>query len=121
VHRVNLGLPVINKEHPKGWEFLFTLKQNEYFLFPSGDFNPKEIDLLDPDNRSEISKHLYRVQKIGSLLSGFWFRHHLETNVDTNAILKGSSYKVIQSTSNLEAILKVRIDNLGQIVRALEI
>ncbi|MBE0650584.1 MAG: type II CRISPR RNA-guided endonuclease Cas9 [Bacteroidales bacterium] len=118
VERKNQDLPVINKTFKQelGWEFLYTMKQNEYFVFPSDGFDPGEIDLLNPDNASLISPNLYRVQKIGSLLSGFWFRHHLETNVEVNNNLKGITYKVIQSSSNLEKIIKVRINHVGKIV-----
>jgi CRISPR-associated endonuclease Csn1 len=120
VQLVNAGEPVIDKLYNNGigWEFLFTMKQNEYFVFPNEKtgFNPKEIDLLDTKNKSIISPNLYRVQKFGSLLSGFWFRHHLETNVDVNNILKGTTYKVIQSLVNLEPIVKVRINHLGEII-----
>lgn len=117
VARVNAGLPIINREHEKGWEFLFTMKQNEMFVFPSDDFEPNELDLTNPDNYALISPNLFRVQKIGSLLSGFWFRHHLETNVEVKKELKNNTYKVIQSTKNLESILKVRINHIGQIVQ----
>lgn len=79
-------------------------------------FNPKEIDLLNPDNYHLISPNLFRVQKFGSLLSGFWFRHHLETNVETKKELKNITYRVIQSTKNLKDIVKVRVNHLGQIV-----
>ena len=118
VERKRQGLPVIDKNFNAnlGWKFMFSLKQNEYFVFPSPDFDPEEIDLLNPENASLISPHLYRVQKFGSLLSGFWFRHHLETNVDINNNLKGFTYKVIQSTSNLKNIKKVRLNHLGRIV-----
>ena len=116
VHRVNAGLPIIDKEK-EGLEFLFTMKQNEYFVFPSDDFKPEEIDLLNSDNANLISPYLFRVQKFGSLLSGFWFRHHLETNVETNRELKDTTFKVIQSTRNIEGIIKVRINHLGKIVK----
>ena len=35
VTRVNLGLPVIDKNYNKseGWQFMFTMKQNEYFVY----------------------------------------------------------------------------------------
>ena len=95
------------------------MKQNEYFIFPNEQtrFNPTEIDLLDQKNNKLISPNLFRVQKFGSLLSGFWFRHHLETSVDINSKLKGITFKVIQSTSNLQSIIKVRINHIGQIVK----
>jgi CRISPR-associated endonuclease Csn1 len=100
----------------ENWLFLFTMKQNEMFVFPSPSFDPTEIDLLNPDNYAIISPNLYRVQKIGSLLSGFWFRHHLETQININKELKGITYKVIQSVNNLEKIVKVKINHIGKIV-----
>jgi CRISPR-associated endonuclease Csn1 len=120
VQLVNAGEQVIDKTYNQGmgWQFLFTMKQNEYFVFPNDKtgFNPKDIDLLDPINKKIISSNLFRVQKFGSLLSGFWFRHHLETNVDVNNVLKGTTYKVIQSLLNLEPVVKVRLNHLGDIV-----
>ena len=57
--RANAGHPIIDKTYnqDKGWEFLFTMKQNEFFVFPNEEtgFNPKEIDLLNPINHSIIS------------------------------------------------------------------
>ena len=114
VHRVNAGLPIINKEK-EGLEFLFTMKQNEYFVFPSDDFNPEEIDLLNPDNASLISPHLFRVQKIGS--KDYWFRHHLETMIDDRKEVKEYSFKRQQNTKSLKGITKVRINHLGQIIK----
>ena len=118
--RVNQGLSIIDKtfKEKDGWQFLFSMKQNEYFIFPNETtgFNPLEIDLLNPENNHLISPNLFRVQKFGSLLSGFWFRHHLETKIETEKELKGLTYKVIQSTKNLSKIIKVRINHIGQIV-----
>lgn len=120
VTRANLGLPVIDRDYriSEGWKFVFSMKQNEYFVFPNSEagFNPNEIDLLDPQNCAKISPNLFRVQKIGSLLSGFWFRHHLETTVNVSKELKGLTYKVVQSNKHLENIIKVRINHIGQIV-----
>jgi CRISPR-associated endonuclease Csn1 len=117
VTRKNLEMPIIKKQHEKGWEFLFSMKKNEFFIFPSEGFNPQEIDLLNPDNYHLISPNMYRVQKFGSLLSGFWFRHHLETQIETPKELKGSTFKVIQSANNLKNTIKIRINHLGQIVQ----
>jgi CRISPR-associated endonuclease Csn1 len=121
VQLVNAGEPIISKDYNQGigWKFLFTMKQNEYFVFPNEKtgFNPNEIDLLDSKNTKIISPNLFRVQKFGSLLSGFWFRHHLETSVDVNNNLKGITYKVIQSTSHLQNLIKVRINHIGEIVK----
>lgn len=121
VIRINQGLNAVDKtfKSSEGWTFLFTLKQNEYFVFPNEKtgFKPEEIDLLDMNNYHLISPNLFRVQKFGSLLSGFWFRHHLETSVDVKKELKDSSFKVIQSAKNLEKLIKVRINHLGKIVQ----
>jgi CRISPR-associated endonuclease Csn1 len=116
VIRRNLGLSVINKNHQKGWEFLFSMKQNDFFIFPSESFNPHEMDLLNPSNYALISPNIFRVQKFGSLLSGFWFRHHLETQIETPKEMKGITFKVIQSANNLKDVIKVRINHLGKIV-----
>jgi len=118
--RVNLGLPIIDKNYKEkeGWQFLFSMKQNEYFVFPNEvtGFNPKEIDLLNPENYHLISPNLFRVQKFGSLLSGIWFRHHLETTINSDKELKGLTFKVIQSTKSLLKIIKLRVNHIGQIV-----
>jgi len=113
VHRVNAGLPIINKEK-EGLAFLFTMKQNEYFVFPTDDFKPNEIDLLNPDNSNLISPHLFRVQKF--TIKDYFFRHHLETNVDNYKETKGTTWKR-EGLAGIEEILKVRINHLGQIIK----
>ncbi|MDH6253416.1 CRISPR-associated endonuclease Csn1 [Chryseobacterium sp. H1D6B] len=120
VERVNQGLSVINKDYNAGlgWKFLFTMKQNEMFLFPSEDFNPKEIDLFDKKNLKLIAKNLFRVQKFGELSkSGFWFRHHLETSVDVKKELRNYSYLDFYSKDFMKTIVKVRLNHLGKIVQ----
>lgn len=118
VQLVNAGLPVIDKEFNKelGWVFLFTMKQNEYFVFPNDQtgFNPKEIDLLSPENNKRISQNLFRVQKLAT--GDYWFRHHLETTVDVKPPLKDIAYKRC-STTGIKDIIKVRINHIGQIVK----
>jgi len=120
VQRVNLGLPVINREHPKGWEFLFTLKQNEYFVFPKDDFDPFAINLMDPANYSLISPRLFRVQKIAS--KNYVFNHHLVTKAVDSELLKnfknlsGETYYLIRTPVRLAGIQKVRVNHLGKIV-----
>lgn len=126
VQLVNNGEPVIDKHfnHGIGWQFLFTMKQNEYFVFPNEKtgFNPKEIDLLDPRNKKDISPNLYRVQTISvvqygnSTIRDFKFRHHLETSVIDKKELQGIAYQQIKSLSPLNCIVKVRINHLGDIV-----
>ena len=137
VARKNAGLPLIDKEYrqSEGWEFLFSMKQNEYFVFPNekSGFNPKEIDLLNPDNYLLISSNLFRVQKIAS--KNYMFRHHLETKVsyeikDENKSkeerkkeakelenrLRKITWELIQTPNNLNGLIKVRVNHIGQIV-----
>ena len=111
-------LPVVDRNFnkDKDWQFMFTMKQNEYFVFPNKEtgFDPKEIDLLNPKNYAAISPNLYRVQKLSSKY--YVFRHHLETTVDDKKELLGITWKRIRSLDNLRDIVKVRINHLGQIV-----
>ena len=118
VTRANLGLPIIDKDYRKseGWQFLFSMKQNEYFVFPNEKtgFNPKEVNLLDPDNYVVISPNLFRVQKIGS--NDYTFRHHLETTIqNSNNELKFITW-IRCGKSGISDIVKVRINHIGQIV-----
>lgn len=123
VIRKNENLPMIKKQHELGWEFLFTMKQNEYFVFPNEKtgFNPAEIDLLDPENYNKISPNLFRVQKISS--KNYMFNHHHETIAVNGDMLKSKkelseiTYKFIQSTYKLEGAIKVRLNHLGKIVQ----
>lgn len=126
VSRRNLGLPVIDKSYNAGvgWRFIFSMKQNEYFVFPNENtgFDPHEIDLLNPDNYSLISPNLFRVQKFSKLFYGnsavrdYVFRHHLETKIEDIKELKDITYKSIKSLPIFEKIVKVRINHIGQIV-----
>lgn len=115
--RVNQGLPIIDKtfKSDNGWQFLFSMKQNEYFVFPNEKtgFNPSEIDLLNPDNYHLISPNLFRVQKF--TIKDYFFRHHLETNVENNNSLKGITW-LRYGLNGIENIIKVRINHIGQIV-----
>jgi len=116
ISRENEGLSIIDYEYniQNGWEFRFTMKQNEMFVFPSEDFNPKEIDLMDEHNATLISKHLFRVQKFTT--KDYFFRHHLETTVENNNTLKNNSWKR-EGLSGIKEILKVRINHIGKIVQ----
>lgn len=117
-YRACQGDPVVDKHYneSEGWQFLFTMKQNEYFVFPNEEtgFNPHETDLLNPDNYALISPNLFRVQKIASKY--YVFRHHLETSVNEKKELKDITWIRIQSFAALENIIKVRINHIGQIV-----
>lgn len=125
------GLPIIDKDYriKEGWQFLYTLKQNEYFVLPRYDehgnmvFNPLEYDetwYKNPDNYSDISPNLFRVQSISrvtygnSVVRDYIFRHHLETAVTSK--LKGVTYQQFKSLSFVPWIVKVRINHIGNIV-----
>ena len=120
VARVNAGVPIVDR-NKENLEFLFTMKQNEYFVFPTEDFNPDEIDLLNPDNASLISPHLFRVQKIST--KNYVFNHHLETKAVDGELLKkrkelaGVTYNFIWNPAKLENLIKVRINHLGKVVK----
>lgn len=124
VTRVNAGLSIIDKKlnRKNGWKFLFTMKQNEMFVFPSDNFNPLETDLLDEQNSNAISKHLFRVQKFSKLEYGksvireYVFRHQLETELIDKKETKNTTYKVYKSLKGLENAIKVRINHIGKIV-----
>lgn len=123
VERANQKLPIVDKEYNSelGWEFQFTMKQNEMFVFPNDDFDISEMDLLDEKNASEISKHLFRVQKISS--KNYLFTHHTETQATTSEIMKNKkelskkTYHYIQSTEPLRNVKKVRINHVGKIIQ----
>lgn len=124
-------LPIIDKTYKQseGWQFLFTMKQNEYFVFPRYDadgnviFNPKAYDedwFKNPENYAEISPNLFRVQSISKVMYGnnavrdYIFRHHLETSI--TAKIKGVTYQQFKSLAFIPYIVKVRVNHIGQIV-----
>lgn len=116
--RARQGLPIVDKSfrQSEGWQFLFTLKQNEFFVFPNQEtgFDPSTIDLTNPSNYHIISPNLFRVQKFS--YKNYVFRHHLETSVDSNYSLKGITWTDFRSSKGLDKIVKVRINHIGQIV-----
>ncbi|WP_165045257.1 type II CRISPR RNA-guided endonuclease Cas9 [Dysgonomonas sp. ZJ709] len=122
--RANQELPTVDKTYKQseGWEFLFTMKQNEYFVFPNPKtgFDPHEIDLKNHDKYAEISPNLFRVQKIAT--KNYVFNHHLETSAVTGEILKDKkqlseiTYYSIRSLPPIKDIIKVRVNHIGQIV-----
>jgi len=108
----------------KGWKFLFTMKQNEIFVFPNltTGFDPTQIDLLDEANAATIGPNLFRVQKFSKLQYGntfvreYVFRHHLETELVDSKEMKDITFKNIKSLGYFDGMQKVRIDHLGRIV-----
>lgn len=118
VMRANDNKPVIDKHYreDEGWKFMYSMKQNEYFVFPNEKtgFDPKEIDLMDPDNYFLISPNLFRVQKFST--KDYVFRHHLETTVEDTKDLQEVTWKRIVSMPRMDTIVKVRINHIGNIV-----
>jgi CRISPR-associated endonuclease Csn1 len=125
VARVNENLPIIDKDYnsDKGWQFIFSMMQNECFVFSGLDFNPSDIDLFNRFNKPVISKYLFKVQKFSKLVYGnssvrdYVFRHHLETTLNDHKELKELTYKSIKSLGYFEGIMKVRLNHLGNIVK----
>ena len=118
LQRITTGLPVIDKSYNAdlGWRFLFSIKINEMFVFPNfkTGFNPSDIDLTNEENYAEISQNLYRVQSLSP--GDYWFRHHLETELNDDTRLKNITWKRIKSLKELRNVAKVRINHIGKIV-----
>ena len=132
--RALLGVPVVDKDYKReeGCQFMFTMKQNEYFVFPKYDengktmFNPMNYDeawYKKSENYSMISQNLFRVQKFSKVKAGnsyvrdYTFRHHLETTITNNTPeMRGITWQRIQSCDKLENIVKVRVNHIGKIV-----
>ncbi|MDR1729416.1 MAG: type II CRISPR RNA-guided endonuclease Cas9 [Prevotellaceae bacterium] len=142
--RVNAGVPIIDKEYKNNDNvkiedavFEYSMKQNEYFVLPKTEkkektnektgeiieedvitFNPEDIDLLNPENYHLISPNLFRVQKLDSG-GRIHFIHHLEAGkvkeITGRSMLKDIAY-TSRAISNLQGIVKVRINHIGQIV-----
>ena len=112
------GEPIINKEYnkDKGWVFLFSMKINEMFVFPNKEtyFDPTIIDLKNPANNKLISPNLYRVQSVSK--KDYWFRHHHCSKKDDTKELKNITWKRVKSINELNKVIKVRIDHIGNIV-----
>jgi len=102
-----------------GWQFLFSLQQNEMFILGMEPDVLQEV-ILKKNNRI-LSDHLYRCQKLSVIGNSIniWLRHHLETSLvdDTNAkkSLRFYNFQSIDAFFNQNPV-KIRINNLGQII-----
>lgn len=119
IARINNEMPVVDRHYneSEGWKFKFTMKQNEYFVFPDNKtkFLPNEIDLMDKDNYSTIAPHLFRVQKLST--KNYVFRHQFESSVTAgDSLPQGIAFISIRTENNLKGIVKVRINHVGEIV-----
>lgn len=113
--RQQLSIVDKNYKSEDGWKFLFSMKQNEYFVFPNETtgFDPTMIDLKDEQNYKYISPNLFRVQKITS--KDYMFRHHLDTTIQVEGNLSGITYKRITTINKLKGVVKVRVNHIGKI------
>ncbi|UKK68203.1 type II CRISPR RNA-guided endonuclease Cas9 [Prevotella communis] len=111
------GNPVIDMTYnaDKGWRFLFSLQQNDCFVFPdeATGFNPADIDLTAKDNYALISPHLFKVQAISE--GDYRFRHQYDATKNNNAKLKNMTWKRIRVINDLKGAVKVRITKIGHI------
>ena len=107
--------PVIDRmlNADKGWRFLFSLQQNDCFVFPDEGFSPSEIDLTARENYALISSHVFKVQSISK--SDYLFRHHYDATKDCNSNLKNMTWKRIRTPNGLKGIIKIRITKTGHI------
>jgi len=115
VIRKNNEEPIVRDQNDQGHPLKFTLKQNEMFVFPDEDFDPFQINLTDPKNKSLVSKQLFRVQKITS--KDYVFRHHLETELNDDRAVHGLIWYRFKSLGALPKFQKVRLNHLGDIVQ----
>ena len=116
--RIENGFKAVDRDYKKdqGYEFLFSMKINEMFVFPNPEtgFDPNEIDLMDPSNYDRISPNLFRVQTLSQ--SDYRFRHHLEATLNNEKALQETTWKRITNLNKLEGVVKVRINHIGRIV-----
>lgn len=88
------------------WQFKFSMQQNEMFIL--GMDEDLYQDAMQHKDYAQLSKYLYRVQKLAT--KNYCFRHHLETTVDDkyngvkNELLSKKMGKVIiiQSMDSLK-------------------
>lgn len=106
-------LPVLHLPENPDWKFITSLSINDMFVF---DLDPKEIDFADPQNRSRVSKHLFRVRKLTS--GAYWFLHHLETEILEDVDSKKANRCRQCSMNSLVGAVKVKITRLGHITGA---
>ena len=119
IARINDDMPIVDKHfnEREGWRFMFTMKQNEYFVFPNEEkgFIPTEIDLMDEKNYETIAPHLFRVQSISK--NDYIFRQQFESSITSGKFLpQGVAFIRIRTENKLKGAVKVRINHVGKIV-----
>lgn len=118
--------PIINKQDDINFgEFQFSLQINDLFVFDYKHSETPQLDnelnFLDVKNRALLSEKLFRVQKMSKGINGQFvvdFRHHLETTVNrTEKALQGITWERFQANDHLKRITKIRINQLGDIIK----
>jgi CRISPR-associated endonuclease Csn1 len=108
----------VEKLPQANWNFLISLSENELFLLNLDEEYYQ--DLLRQRNYRELSKYIYRLQKLS--LFDIYFRHHLETSVDDSdnkdVIVKTRKRIRIQSIKALfdAKVRKIKVNRLGEII-----
>ena len=101
------------------WEFITSLSLNEMFVF---GMSKEELNkALTEKRENEISKKLFRVQKIAT--NNYCFRNHLETRTDDKNLGGELMSKQLERLIIIQSLdsfknrnpLKVQISNLGKI------
>ena len=100
-------------EVPEGWQHLFTVRRNEYFVLPDKNFDPLEIDLEDPANKKLVSRHLFIVTGISS--NEYKFKLHCDASNGNVKELKGVTFERFKSLSKFIGCVKVAIDRSGKL------
>jgi CRISPR-associated endonuclease Csn1 len=109
---LNCSEEIKNNLPPDRSEFLISIQQNEMFIH---GLSLEELnDALQNNNNALISKHLYRIQNIAS--RQYILRHHLETR-DLRDKTSRELKKMVQLSSASFSSIKVKINNLGRIVK----
>lgn len=98
------------------WEFVTSLSLNEMFVFGMSEKQLEEC--IKSKDSKEISKKLFRVQKIGEC--DYTFRNHLETKLDDSQEAKAIKRFIRVKSLTKMVGLKVKINSLGQIIEMIE-
>ncbi len=117
VERKRQGVGVLQPTHPEKGKLVQTFAINDIFII---GLDPSVIDIFDEKNYREVSKCLYRVQKLSDF--DIFFRHHLETNIDDKNVQLSKEMKKFYRANSIGGFdklnaVKVKLNNLGKIER----
>jgi CRISPR-associated endonuclease Csn1 len=112
--KVNYSENFLLKLPKDGLMLHLSMQQNEMFVLGMNDEAFQEA--VKNKNYAELSKYLYRVQKLAA--ANYVFRHHLETEIiDDNNAKISKRFFIVQSLGALEKLnpKKVKINILGEV------